>query len=62
VARRRSLVRPREGRWVAGVCLAIGRRFDVSVSTVRLLFVLSILLPGPQVLLYIVLWVLIPSE
>ncbi len=29
---------------------------------VRLLFVLSCLLPGPQVLLYIALWILLPNE
>jgi len=29
---------------------------------VRLLFVLSVVLPGPQLLIYILLWILIPSE
>jgi phage shock protein PspC (stress-responsive transcriptional regulator) len=62
VARLGGLVRPREGRWIGGVCLALARRFDVPVRTVRLLFVVSILLPGPQVLLYVLLWILIPSE
>lgn len=57
-----GLVRPREGRWIAGVCLALARRFELEVRTVRLVFVVSILLPGPQVLLYIILWILIPSE
>jgi phage shock protein PspC (stress-responsive transcriptional regulator) len=28
----------------------------------RLLFVLSFILPGPQILIYIVLWVIIPEE
>jgi len=56
------LSRPRDDRWIAGVCSGLGRRFGMSSNTVRLLFVLSCLLPGPQVLLYIVLWVLIPSE
>ena len=56
-----DLVRPRR-RMIAGVCAGIARRYGWSVGTVRLLFVLSCLLPGPQVLVYIVLWVLIPSE
>ena len=30
--------------------------------TVRLLFVLSCLLPGPQILLYIALWIILPAE
>jgi phage shock protein PspC (stress-responsive transcriptional regulator) len=57
-----GLVRPREGRWIAGVCLAIARRFDLPPGRVRLAFVVSLLLPGPQVLLYVLLWILIPSE
>jgi len=47
---------------VAGVCAAVANRFGWSVGLVRLLTVLSILLPGPQVIAYIVLWVLIPKE
>ena len=57
-----ALVRPRRGRMVAGVCAAIARRFDLSPALVRALFVLSMLLPGPQVLAYIVLWIVIPGD
>jgi phage shock protein PspC (stress-responsive transcriptional regulator) len=56
-----ALVRPRN-RVIAGVCSGLGRRFDMSPNVVRLLFVLSCLLPGPQFLVYIVLWVMMPSE
>jgi len=56
-----DLVRPRN-RVIAGVCAGLARRFDMSPNVVRLLFVLSCLLPGPQFLVYIVLWVLMPSE
>ncbi|HJR39310.1 MAG TPA: PspC domain-containing protein [Nocardioidaceae bacterium] len=56
-----ALVRPRE-RWIAGVCSGLARRFDMSPGTVRLLFVISCILPGPQFLIYIVLWVMMPSE
>ena len=55
------LVRPRQ-RWIAGVCSGLARRFGVSAGVVRLLFVVSCLLPGPQFVLYIVLWVLMPAE
>lgn len=57
-----TLVRPTSDRWIAGVCSGIGRRFGVSSGMVRLLFVLSLLLPGPQILIYLVAWLLIPSE
>ena len=55
-------MRPKRGRWIAGVCAGIADRFGVSRTGVRLLFVLSIILPGPQFLLYVALWVFIPSE
>ena len=57
-----ALVRPRSGRVIAGVCAGLAQRFGVSAGAVRLLFVLSVILPGPQVLLYAALWILIPSE
>ena len=59
---RAKLVRPREGRWIAGVCAGIADRFGLSRTVVRLLFVLSVILPGPQIVLYAALWILIPSE
>lgn len=56
-----TLVRPREGKVVAGVCAGIADRFGWDRSLVRVLFVLSFLLPGPQILIYLVLWLLIPE-
>jgi phage shock protein PspC (stress-responsive transcriptional regulator) len=56
-----ALVRPRS-RVIAGVCSGLARRFDMSPNVVRLLFVLSCLLPGPQFIAYVVLWVMMPSE
>jgi len=62
MARSPTLARPHRGRIVAGVCAALARRFDVSPTVMRLLFVLSCLLPGPQILLYVALWIILPSE
>ena len=56
-----TLVRPKEGRVVAGVCAGIADRFGWDRSLVRVLFVVSFLLPGPQILIYLVLWLLIPE-
>jgi phage shock protein PspC (stress-responsive transcriptional regulator) len=58
----RGLVRPRRGRWIAGVCAALANRFGLSPLLVRALFVVSTIIPGPQFLIYILLWILIPSE
>ena len=57
-----NLSRPRSNRVIAGVCSAIANPFGWNPTTVRVLTVLSCLLPGPQFVIYIVLWVLIPSE
>ena len=57
-----ALVRPRQGRVLAGVCAGLARRFGLSPTAVRLLFLLSLLLPGPQILLYVALWVVMPDE
>jgi len=57
-----TLSRPRKGRWIAGVCAGIGRRYGLDPTLVRLLFVLSCLLPGPQFIIYIALWILMPED
>jgi phage shock protein PspC (stress-responsive transcriptional regulator) len=57
-----GLVRPRRGKLLAGVCAGLARRFGVGAGLVRLAFVLSLLLPGPQVLAYLALWILMPRE
>lgn len=60
---RRGLVRPVQGRVLAGVCAGLGRRFGIAPWPARLLFVLVLmLLPGSQILVYPLLWVLMPSE
>ena len=57
-----TLTRPLKGRVIAGVCAALAARFNLGATLVRILFLVSLLLPGPQVILYIVLWILFPSE
>ena len=62
MARSTELVRPRNGRVIAGVCAALARRFGMKPRHVRLIFVLSCLLPGPQILLYLALWIVLPAD
>ena len=57
-----TLTRPQQGKVIAGVCAGLAQRFGWNANVVRLLFLLSCLLPGPQFLIYIVLWAFIPSE
>ena len=56
------LRRDSHNKVIAGVCAGIARRYGLSTSGLRLAFVLSCVLPGPQFIAYVVLWVLIPSD
>jgi phage shock protein C len=57
-----TLVRPREGRIVAGVCAGLARRFGWNVTVVRVVAILSFVLPGSQLLIYAICWAVIPNE
>lgn len=57
-----TLTRPSHGKLIAGVCAGLGERFGMSAGVVRLLFVLSCLLPGPQFVIYIALWIIMPKR
>ena len=60
---RQGLVRPQEGRILGGVCAGLARRFGLDPWLTRLLFVLVLLaIPGSQILVYPILWILMPSE
>jgi phage shock protein PspC (stress-responsive transcriptional regulator) len=61
LARSTALERPQRGRMIAGVCAALAQRFGLKPWQVRVLFVLSCILPGPQFLIYIALWIILPS-
>lgn len=61
--RRYGLVRPTHGRVFAGVCAGVGERFGLDPWPTRLLFILTLfLVPGSQILIYPVLWILMPDE
>ncbi len=56
-------VRIEEGKMIAGVCNGIAEQFGVSVTVVRLAFVLSFLLGfGIALPLYAVLWIIMPLQ
>ena len=58
-----GLIRPEQGRVLAGVCAGLGKRFGLDPWLARLLFVLVLMaIPGSQILIYPILWILMPSE
>ena len=56
-----QLIRPRDGKMIAGVCAGVGNRFGVSTGLIRIVFVIFAL-TGAGELAYIVLWILMPKE
>ena len=46
----------------AGVCSGLARRFGLSRNGLRAAFVVSCVLPGPQFIAYLVLWVVMPAD
>ncbi|MGM0930369.1 MAG: PspC domain-containing protein [Actinomycetota bacterium] len=55
-----ALVRPRNGKLIAGVCAALAARFGLPKVLVRLAFVIFGLV-GVGELVYIALWIMIPK-
>jgi phage shock protein C len=59
--RRQGLVRVPDGRILGGVIAGLGRRFGIEPWPARLLFVAGLMLiPGSQLLVYPLLWILMP--
>jgi phage shock protein C len=61
VARKR-LVRPRQGRKVAGVCLGCAEYFDIDVTVVRLAWLITALMTCVGFIPYLVAWIVMPEE
>lgn len=57
-----SLIRPRTGRVIGGVCAAVADRFGWDVTLVRVLTVVAALFAGAAIVVYIVLWIVVPEE
>lgn len=56
------LLRPREGRMVAGVCAGLARYFGWDANLVRLAFGIFTVFYGLGALLYGLAWLLVPDE
>ena len=55
------LVRPTQGKWIAGVCAGLADRFGVSRTLVRLGFVIFGIV-GAGEIVYIIAWIVIPKD
>jgi phage shock protein C len=59
---RTQLVRPRLGRKVAGVCLGFAEYFDIDVSLVRVVWLITAIMTGVGFIPYLIAWIVMPDE
>jgi len=56
------LIRPEDNRIIAGVCSGLGNFFSVDPTVIRIIFILITVFGGSGVLLYFILWLIMPAE
>lgn len=59
---RTRLVRPRLGRKVAGVCLGFSEYFDIDVTVVRIVWLITAVMTGIGFIPYVIAWIVMPEE
>jgi phage shock protein C len=58
----KRLYRSRTETMLGGVCSGLARYFSMDPTLVRVIFVLLFLLAGHGLLIYLVLWIIVPLE
>ena len=56
----RDWQRAREGKMIAGVCRGLANRFGLPVAALRFAFILSLVLGGWGLIVYVALWIAMP--
>src|SRR4029453_9603245 len=62
MAETRKLCRSRSNRQVAGVCGGLSQYFNLDAALIRILFVVLAVLGGSGLLLYVLLWIIVPQR
>lgn len=58
----KRLYRSRKDRLIAGVCSGLAKYFNTDPTWIRLLFIVLLLLGLSTLLVYIVMWIIVPEE
>jgi phage shock protein C len=58
----KRLYRSRKERMIAGVCGGLAVYFRIDPTWVRLIFILFFLLGGSALLVYLLMWLIVPLE
>jgi phage shock protein C len=58
----KKLYRSRKARMLAGICGGLGEYFNVDPTMMRLIYVLATIFLPFMILVYLVMWVIVPEE
>ncbi len=58
----KKLYRSRNGKAIAGICAGLGKYFQIDPVIIRLGFIFLALASGPGVIIYVIMWVVVPEE
>ena len=58
----KKLYRSDTDKMIAGICGGLAEYFDVDPTIMRLIFVALSLMGGPGLILYIIMWIVVPLE
>jgi phage shock protein PspC (stress-responsive transcriptional regulator) len=62
IVEQKRLVRPKDDRWLGGVCVGLGAYFDLNPAIYRIAFAALAFAGGTGILLYAAAWLVIPEE
>jgi phage shock protein C len=57
----KKLYRSQKDRVIAGVCGGLGEFFGIDATWIRLLFILFFFVGGSALLIYIIMWLVVPN-
>lgn len=57
----KRLYRSRKDRMIAGVCGGLAQYFALDPVWIRLIFILFFLLGGSALLIYVIMWIIVPN-
>jgi len=58
----KKLYRSEKDKMIGGVCGGLAQYFSIDVTIIRVLFALIVIYGGSGLILYIILWIVVPTE
>jgi phage shock protein PspC (stress-responsive transcriptional regulator) len=62
MAQTRKLYRSRTNRKLGGVCGGLAEYFNTDATLIRVLFVVLAVMGGSGVLIYLLMWIIVPNQ